>query len=236
MNLLFRNCGLISVVMILAYNTDLRIRLFEKDRKLFRLKKQLMVQSINGKETHFLDADQICYIQQNQNYNRFHTYDGQYFERRSTMMELQQLLGDEQYLKISKSVIVSKSYIKDLAEDVIVLRTDQSTEDYQLKIGKSYLSEVLPVVESILKTANKEIRELEHLQSEKLSPKLYPKALAIFQYISTHPECKITDITRSTEIPKSTVTRYLKELQQDGLIEYTGSKKTGGYKAIGNRQ
>ena len=231
-NLLFRNCGLISVVMILAYNTDLRIRLFEKDRKLFRLKKQLMVQSINGKETHFLDADQICYIQQNQNYNRFYTYDGQLFERRSSMLELQQLLGDEQYLKISKSVIVSKSYIKALAEDVIVLRTDQNTEDYQLKIGKSYLSEVLPVVESILKTANKEIRELEHWQSENLSPELHPKALAIFRYISTHPECKITDIMRSTEIPKSTVTRYLKELQQISLIEYTGSKRAGGYRVV----
>lgn len=234
-NLLFRDSGLMSVAMILAYNTDLRIRLFEKDRKLFRLKKQLMVQSINSKETHFLDEDHICYIKQNQNYNHFYTYDGQHFERRSSLLEIQQLLGDEQYLRISKSVIVSKSYIKYLEEDVIVLRTDQNTGNYQLKIGKAYLSEVVHVVDSILKRANKEVPEPELLQSEPRSPELHPKALAIFQYISTDSECKITDIMKNTEIPKSTVTRYLKELQQNGLIEYTGSKKTGGYRVVEER-
>ncbi|MBO6079542.1 MAG: helix-turn-helix domain-containing protein, partial [Bacteroidales bacterium] len=35
-----------------------------------------------------------------------------------------------------------------------------------------------------------------------------------------------------TKIPKSTVARYLKELQQNGLIEYVGSKKTGGYRVV----
>ncbi len=235
LNLLFRNCGLISVVMIMADNTDLRIRLFEKDRKLFRMKKQLIVQSLTNKQSLFLDADQICYIQQDQNLNHFYTFDGQRFIRRSTLMDLQQLLGEENYLKISKSVVVSKSHIKGLAEDVITLLTDQNTEEYQLKIGKSYLSEVVPVVKSVLKKNKQELNKTGNQQSESLLPDLHPKALAIYQYIRTCPESKITDIVERTKIPKSTVTRYLKELQKDGLIEYAGSKKTGGYRVVGTQ-
>ena len=61
-------------------------------------------------------------------------------------------------------------------------------------------------------------------------PELPPKALAIFQYISTNSGCKITDIIEGTKLPKSTVTRYLKNLQQDGLIKYEGNKRVGGYR------
>ena len=216
----------------MAYNTDLRIRLFEKDRKLFRLKKQLIVQSLTDKQALFLDADQICYIQQDQNLNHFYTFDGQHFIRRSSLMDLQQLLGEENYLKISKSVIVSKPHIKGLAEDVITLQTDQHTEEYQLRIGKSYLSEVLPVVKSELRKNMQDLRKTGNKPSEPSLPGLHPKALAIYQYILTCPESKIPDIVEGTKIPKSTVTRYLKELQEDGLIEYTGSKKTGGYRVV----
>ena len=237
LNLLFRNCGLFSVVMILAYNTDLRIRLFEKDRKLFKLNKQLIVQSLNDKHTCLLDADRICYVQQNQNYNNFYTFEGALFNRRSTLMDIQELLGEENFLKISKSVIVSKSHIKDFTEDKIVLLTDNNIENYQLTIGKTYLSEVSPIIKSLLYKAKQDLQESESSkpeppQPEPTLPELHPKALAIFQYISTFPGCKITDIMEGTKIPKSTVTRYLKDLLVDGLIEYVGSKKTGGYRAM----
>ena len=235
LNLLFRNCGLFSVVMILAYNTDLKIRLFEKDRKLFKLNKQLIVQSLNDKQTCLLDADRICYVQQNQNYNNFYTFDGAHFNRRSTLMDIEELLGEENFLKISKSVIISKSHIKDFTEDKIVLLTDNNIENYQLTIGKTYLSEVSPIIKSLLNKAKQDLQESESSkpeppQPEPTLPELHPKSLAIFQYISTCPGCKITDIIEGTKIPKSTVTRYLKDLLADGLIEYVGSKKTGGYR------
>jgi uncharacterized membrane protein len=58
------------------------------------------------------------------------------------------------------------------------------------------------------------------------------KALEIRKYISIHHNCKLDDIVSSTKIPKSTVTRYLKELQAQNLIKYVGSKKTGGYRVV----
>ena len=61
-------------------------------------------------------------------------------------------------------------------------------------------------------------------------------------YIQTHPDCKGSDIEEHFHVSLSTVNRAIKQLREEGLIEYTGSKKTGGYRvverqyAIGNRQ
>lgn len=228
-NLLFRNCGLMSVVMLLSYNSDLRFRIFDKDRKLFRLKRQLLVQTVPNKSPYLLDEDRICYIQQRQNYNCFFTNDGNRFERRSSLTDIQNLLGGEKYIQISKNAIVSKSYLKSYNEDEIVLSTDENVENYRLTIGKSYRSGVLPVVKALLDRTKQILPESDKTQPQPFLPELSPKALAIFQYISTCPGCKITDIKESTNLPKSTVTRYLKNLQQKGLVKYVGSKKTGGY-------
>lgn len=232
MNLLLRNCGLMSVVMILAYNADLRIRMFDKDRKLFRLKRQLLVQTLHNKSPYLLDEGRICYIQQRQNYNCFFTNDGERFERRSSLTDIQNLLGVEDYIQISKNAIISKSYLKSCNEDEIVLSTDENIEDYRLTIGKGYRSEVLPVVKALLDRAKQVLPESESPQPQPYLPELSPKALAIFQYISTCQGCKISDIKENTRLPKSTVTRYLKNLQQEGLIKYEGNKRVGGYHAI----
>lgn len=231
-NLLLRNCGLMSVVTVLAYNNDLKIRIFDKDRRLFRLKRQLLVQSISDKSPYLLDADRICYVQQIQNYNHFITPDGNKYERRSTLADLLQLLGEEDFLQVSKSVIVNKSYLKSCTEDKITLSTDGNIEDYRLKIGKPFRSEVLPIAKAVLGKPKQKIPIPEDPQPEPLTAKLNPKALAIFQYISTNAGCKITDIQGNTHLPKSTVTRYLKKLQEEGLVMYEGNKRTGGYRAL----
>ena len=229
-NLLLRNCGLMSVVTVLAYNNDLKIRIFDKDRRLFRLKRQLLVQSISDKSPYLLDADRICYVQQIQNYNHFITPDGNKYERRSTLADLLQLLGEEDFLQVSKSVIVNKSYLKSCTEDKITLSTDGNIEDYRLKIGKPFRSEVLPIAKAVLGKPKQKIPIPEDPQPEPLTAKLNPKALAIFQYISTNAGCKITDIKENTQLPKSTVTRYLKKLQEEGLVKYEGNKRVGGYR------
>lgn len=225
-NLIFRNCGLFGFVMILAHNADLRIRSFDQDRKLFRLKRQLLVRAIKDKSSHLLDSDKICYVQQQQNYNNFYTRDGKRYDRRATLTDIQSLLGEEEYLQISKSVIVRKSYLKSCSEDEIVLSTDENVEDYRLTIGKGYRSEVVPTVNALLVRMS----ESENHQPQPYIPDIPPKALAIFQYISAHPGSKLPDIVEGTKIPKSTVTRYLKTLQQEGHVKYEGNKRVGGYR------
>ncbi|MBQ3733116.1 MAG: winged helix-turn-helix transcriptional regulator, partial [Bacteroidales bacterium] len=56
------------------------------------------------------------------------------------------------------------------------------------------------------------------------------KIKTIYTYISKHPYCKNPVISEKTKIPIGTVNRILAQLKDEGLIEYVGSKKTGGYR------
>ncbi|MBO4382000.1 MAG: winged helix-turn-helix domain-containing protein, partial [Bacteroidales bacterium] len=52
--------------------------------------------------------------------------------------------------------------------------------------------------------------------------------------ICKQPGCKSAEISAKIELSSRTVERCLFELKKQGLIQYTGSKKTGGYKAVNN--
>ncbi|MDR0938341.1 MAG: hypothetical protein LBN29_03140 [Mediterranea sp.] len=51
----------------------------------------------------------------------------------------------------------------------------------------------------------------------------------ILSYIQSHPMSKHPDIRQFADKSDATIERYLKVLKGQGLIEYVGSKRTGGY-------
>ena len=56
----------------------------------------------------------------------------------------------------------------------------------------------------------------------------------VLNYIREHPGCRSTEIIAHTTYPKTTLDRCLSDLKRQGLIEYRGSKKTGGYCVVGD--
>lgn len=51
----------------------------------------------------------------------------------------------------------------------------------------------------------------------------------VYDYIQSHQGASAVDIENKLNIPLRTLQRWLKELKEKDLIEYRGSKKTGGY-------
>ena len=104
-NLLLRNSGLLCFVGLVSDNFRLRIKILQdKERQLFREKHKLEVQQFFDKSSILLDEDEICYITQNQNYNTFVTVSGAKYTKRGTLNNLQDLLGENNYVTISRSV------------------------------------------------------------------------------------------------------------------------------------
>ncbi|MCL2131164.1 MAG: transcriptional regulator [Lentimicrobiaceae bacterium] len=56
--------------------------------------------------------------------------------------------------------------------------------------------------------------------------------IQIYAFIEQNPLVKIATIEEFTKKSDKTVRRYLKILKDNGLIEYIGSDKTGGYKIV----
>ena len=57
--------------------------------------------------------------------------------------------------------------------------------------------------------------------------------MQVYSFIEANPLVKITSIEQLTQKSDKTVRRYLKILKDNGLIEYIGSDKTGGYRVVG---
>ena len=233
LNLLFRNCGLFCFAGLVSDNLRLRLHIHDKERTIYLKTQQLEVQQFLEKESVLLSEDKICYITQNQNYNTFVTTEGKY-TKRGTLNDIYDLLGENHYVKISRSTIVQLKFINSIHNDIIELNMNQNTEDSHLQISPSFSSTAVPRITEFLKE-----REYERSVSETSEPKpnhilqkLPRKAQDIHRYIANHPNCKLNDIVSGTQIPKSTITRYLKEMQDEGLIQYSGSKKTGGYRVV----
>jgi len=54
--------------------------------------------------------------------------------------------------------------------------------------------------------------------------------LEIYSYLQRNELVKHTDVKQIIKKSDATIERYLKILKDSGLIEYVGSKKTGGYR------
>ena len=94
------------------------------------------------------------------------------------------------------------------------------------------------VVEGILKyrtiVSGKEISKKQDPPKSKRKPTTPPKEKIneVLSYIEKHSNCNSADIIAETKFSLSTVERCLLELKKKGLIEHTGSKKTGGYRIV----
>ncbi len=62
------------------------------------------------------------------------------------------------------------------------------------------------------------------------------KQLLVYGIIANHPGYNATKIAKLLELKKSTIENSLKSLRKNVIIEFCGSKKTGGYYISGSKQ
>lgn len=238
-NTFLRDFALLIFVGLVADNIQLSEKQIENDQELLRSKNQLLVR--NQGKTCVIDIAPIYLCRQGKNYATLYSVDGQIYKKRISMKDLENLLKAQQFIRISKSDIIRLSSIKKCEDNLLILKDAVVTNTKAIAISKSFMENVIPTILQFLQNELESVSvpdsSLEEAQqqtaiTEPEIPMLSPKAAIIQQYVSSHRDCKLDEIVSGTKIPKSTVTRYLKELQQDGLIEYVGSKKTGGYRVV----
>ncbi|MDR1343323.1 MAG: putative DNA binding domain-containing protein [Prevotellaceae bacterium] len=87
------------------------------------------------------------------------------------------------------------------------------------------------------KTKNEGINEgINFIPEIIISERIKADLLSICLYLQKNELSKHVDIKRIINKSDATVERYLKMLKDNSLIEYAGSKKTGGYKIVSSRQ
>lgn len=191
----------------------------------------------------FILTGNIYYCEQDRNISVIHLLDGKQYVRYCSMNSLEELLGKTEFVRISRNVIVPKNYISNFKDNKIELeKNDNYSQSMVFRVSESYLEEVVnqlnmeiksPPIQNSKKNINdpdsKKISAVTDIQSILEVFNQNQKLLTVYHYISTHSNCKISDISDDCKISKGSVSRYLAKLTEHGLISYVGAKKTGGY-------
>ena len=185
-----------------------------------------------------IPVDNILYCKKYGNETEIHTVDGMKYTRYCTIKYLEQHFGNKEFTRISSSVIVPFQHIASCDGKAVTMQSMLSTEaPLTFKLDSKRASQIAAAIDEYLRG---DIEEKDGMQREseeekgKKGTSVPPKEKldTVFHYIQEHPGCRSTELISHTSYSQTTMDRCLFELKKQGLIEYTGSKKSGGYYPI----
>ena len=169
-----------------------------------------------------------------------YSLDNRLYFRSHSLKKFKGLIGEQLFFQVSRDTLVMREYISHVGDRFVETVNPVTKEKKSFDISDAYLTDeliswgremVLTESEQVNNSHNKKengptvpVRLSDHLKQKKVK--------TVYSYISKHPFCKNPAISEKTKIPIGTVNRILAQLKDDGLIEYVGSKKTGGYRTV----
>lgn len=113
--------------------------------------------------------------------------------------------------------------------DKISFKNDLETHEFVITMMRDEVFESEGINERV-NSSVEGINEGINLNFEGINEGIKNDLLDIYLYVQENPSAKHTDIKRIIVKSDATVERYLKILKDNDVIEYVGSKKTGGYR------
>ena len=197
----------------------------------------------NLQDLRILKIKNIFYFEQIKNNTFVHIIsDDNIFIRACSLKRFISLVGDDKVVQISKNTALLKRRIVNCNEEEVTIENPITRQRKVFPISKAYRFQVNEILapdniitpQQILHNAEKEAYSSISKQSYSYQRNTLKKrkTKSVYRYIKTHENCKATDVGEKLKIPEATVNRILAQLKKEGLIEYVGSKKTGGYKVV----
>lgn len=189
------------------------------DRAISKQSNLISVKTFKN-EMHILPIDQIAFVEAQHNIVIIHTLDGSKYYRYCSLKEMSHTLGVERAVRISRSHLVMKSAVATCDREVVTLRSTIETEPVTLVISDSFQNEALSAL------ATNEVIPRQQTTRDSTAK---VRTDIVLEYIKEHPGCKMTVLITDMNLKRSTIEKEMSRLKNMGLVEYRGSKKTGGY-------
>ena len=212
----------------------------EKEREIVYERVRMLDVTDKDSNIQLVSIDEIFYCQQQRNFTMVYTVQNKSYTRLGSMKHLEQLFGEEEFIRITTTLLVPFRYIQSCQDNVVVMKKmpwEAEPTTFQLEPKTS--AEISERISEFISQKNivageEEVSETPVTPAAKRKTATPPdeKIQEVLYYIGKHPNCNSADIVGGTGFSLSTVERCLSELRQQGLIEHTGSKKSGGYCAV----
>lgn len=216
-------------------------------RYLHNQKHLIVAKDIQKKNTVTLNIKDITHCQQIENYAYLYLQNGNRYSRNCTLSSLAEDIGPDYSVRISRNIVAMYTYVQSFDKNTVFIQTHEGIVGF--KITEYYKEKAFSQLKShVIRT--KVANNFAH--SEDTSPKTYEEkqdaelqsqidttqfdevqtSLQVLSFIEANTDCKGSDIANHIQVSLSTVNRILAQLKAEGLVEYVGSKKTGGYRVI----
>ena len=212
----------------------------EKEREIVYERVRMLDVTDKDSNIQLVSIDEIFYCQQQRNFAMVYTVQNKCYTRLGSMKHLEQLFGEEEFIRITTTLLVPFRYIQSCQDNVVVMKWmpwEKEPTTFQLEPKTS--AEIAERISEFISQKNivageEEVSETPVTPAAKRKTATPPdeKIQEVLYYIGKHPSCNSADIVGGTSYSLSTVERCLSELRKQGLIEHTGSKKSGGYCAV----
>ena len=184
--------------------------------------------------------EDIFYCHQQGNFTEIHTVQNRKYTRLGSMRHLEQLFGEEDFIRLTATVLVPFRYVESCQGDMVVMQkmpweNEATAFKLEAKTKEEIAQRIMESLQSeIVETSDENIPEEPVRSKAKRKPATPPeeKINEVLSCIEKHPNCNSADIIAETGFSQSTIERCLYELKKQGRVEYVGSKKTGGYKVV----
>jgi hypothetical protein len=223
---------------MLGQNKYNREKAFAEKKAIIQKEGIISFFTCNKKQT-TLKVSQIAYLYQNKNRTAIHTIDGKVSHTYSSLSAHKDSLGDK-CLRINREVLVIYDNIVSYTHDSLLVIDNNNAHIKQFNFfkNKSYtiysnLKQKLPHLEQKNNKIVKQNDTFEGISYQNDDKNKTNDGIneLILEEIRKKEGIYVSHLAEifKKKFSKSTLERKLKELREDGLIEFRGAKKNGGY-------
>ena len=249
--LLIRNLCFIGLFFLVSLLEDSIRENKEINDSMKKINKLIIAKCENGENKSkmiTIPINDIVYCQQEENYTYFFTTDGNKYNRNCSLSSFAKELGNQLVVRVSRGVIVFYKHIHSFDENNVYVEFMDKEKPIGFLISNTYKENAMRLLKKNTTSRPHRVNELlpnpEQTQGIEETIQISNEMEStcqteernniqfVLDYINGHPDCKGTDIVQFCRLSLSTVNRILKQLRDEGLIEYSGSKKTGGYRVM----
>jgi len=194
------------------------------EKLLMASERKIIVKDLSGTDV-LLSYKQIRYCEQEENSTKIYGMDDAVYFRYGSLKNFQTLFDDDFFVQIDRKTLIAKNQIRSFTDKQLWI----TSEDHPFEISPIFQTQMDKLL--IAPPSKKKIKRKKIIRPPMVKkPVDNKKRQDVFHIISENPIISAVKLAEQSQLSQSTVNRILKLLKDEGLIEYTGSKKTGGYR------
>ena len=217
-----RDIGLLSFTFLICELNSCRDQKKMTENLLMKTDNKIEVKDFSGNNV-LLNYKQIRYCEQDRNVTKIYANEENVFFRYGSLTDVKNLVGIEFLLQINRKTLVSRKQIEQYSDGQLWLANEKKPFEVSPKFQD----------QKELQSLNQkcELSQDNEEKRKKIDPD-NEKTKKIQRLIANNRGISAIKLSELTGLSLSTVNRILKQLKEEGLITYEGSKKTGGYRAV----